>query len=140
MPAVAYGLGSNGGYTLRDDTNYKTPEMVQKLIPRASPYNKDPGAFNVADEVPSITNYYDGGNKLNTFQIQCRMYPNANDCLHQAGCGWCGSSTSCVQGNQLGPTEPCMKSTYVFTTGSLVPKERLVQENIGGLSMTIVQH
>ncbi len=29
--AVTYGYGSNGGFVLKDDIDYKAPEMVQKL-------------------------------------------------------------------------------------------------------------
>jgi hypothetical protein len=135
--SVAYALGSNGGYTLKNDLNYKTPKMVEKLVP--SPvYEQDPGAKAVADEVPSITHYYDGRNKLNTIKVTCKIYVNKVDCLHKDGCGWCGATSGCVQGNQMGPMEACAASTYIFTTGAVHQDERVIRENIGGLTMTVV--
>jgi len=135
--SVAYALGSNGGYTLKNDLNYKTPKMVEKLVP--SPvYDRDPGAKAVADEVPSITHYYDGRNKLNTIKVTCKIYVNKVDCLHKDGCGWCGATSGCVSGNQMGPMEACAASTYIFTTGAVHQDERVIRENIGGLTMTVV--
>jgi hypothetical protein len=143
VDAVAYALGSNGGYTLRNEYNYKTPQMVSQILPTQSRFVDD----NIrprepVEEVPSITNYYDGSNRLNSVKVQCKIYRNMNDCLHQAGCGWCGATSGCIGGNQMGPLEPCSKSTYVFTTGSIAPtqteEERVVRENIGALSMTMV--
>ena len=32
------------------------------------------------------------------------------------GCGWCASSNSCIAGNSLGPTAPCLRSSYMFTS------------------------
>lgn len=135
--SVAYALGSNGGYTLKNDLNYKTPKMVEKLVP--SPvYEQDPGAKAVADEVPSITHYYDGRNKLNTIKVTCKIYVNKVDCLHKDGCGWCGATSGCIPGNQMGPMEACAASTYIFTTGAVHQDERVIRENIGGLTMTVV--
>jgi positive regulator of sigma E activity len=96
--------------------------------------------MGIADEIPSITNYYDGSEKLNTIKVECRIHTNALDCLHQAGCGWCGANSACIRGNQLGPMEACAHSTYVFTTGALHPEQRVVKENVGALSMTILQN
>lgn len=137
--AVSYGLGSNGGFTLKDDSDYKTPQMVVRLLPRSSPYEGAPVVNSqVADEIPSITNYYEGGDKLNSITVQCRIYANMNDCTHANGCGWCGSLSRCVTGNQAGPLEACSKSTYVFTTGGLHRNERVIKENVGGLALTII--
>lgn len=47
--AVTYGEGSNGGYVLKDDSDYKTPEIVTKL---AKSYKIElGGAKSVAEEV-----------------------------------------------------------------------------------------
>jgi len=126
---------------LKNENNYKIPQIVDRLIKRSSPYDYTPKNKEHADEVPSLTNYYDGSEKLNNFQVQCRMYVSQKDCLHQSGCGWCGATASCIAGNQAGPLEACSKSTYVFTTGAVPqnPQERVITENIGGLSMTIIK-
>jgi hypothetical protein len=138
IDAVAYAMGSNGGYTLKNELNYKTPTMVGKLTHQASFNNERRGAKEAADEIPSITNYYDGAEKLNSIKVQCRIYTTANDCVHQSGCGWCGATSSCITGNQMGPTEPCAKSTYVFTSAGIYsPQERVIKENVGGLAVTI---
>lgn len=138
---MAYGLGSNGGYTLKNEYNYRVPQVVKNLMPRKSPFDPTSSkSLENADETPSITDYYNGGNNINTMKVQCRMYVSQKDCLHQSGCGWCGATASCIGGNQAGPMEACSKSTYVFTTGAIHnPEERVIQENIGGVSMTILQ-
>ena len=69
----------------------------------------------VADENPTISVFYDGTNKLNTFKIECKLYTNPKECVHQSGCGWCGELTRCIKGTQVGPLERCVKSTYIFT-------------------------
>jgi len=114
--------------------------MVTKLQPRKSPYDGTPNAQGAADEIPSITNYYDGTQRLNSVQVRCKVYANVNDCVHQAGCGWCGSTSSCIMGNQIGTMEACAASTYVFTSGGAHPEERVVKENVGSLAMTILQN
>ena len=137
--SVAYALGSNGGYTLKNEYNYKTPQMVDKLVPRNSPYDVATKGMELADEVPSITHYYDGAPKLNSIKITCKIYMSMSDCLHQSGCGWCGATSGCVSGNQMGPLEACAKSTYIFTTGAVhQTDERVVRENVGGLTMTVI--
>ena len=91
------------------------------------------------DEIPSPSSYYDGERKLNIIPVTCQFYSNRSFCLNQSGCGWCGERNTCVSGNQFGPTEPCLSSTYVFTTGP--PRmERIVQETVGPLSATIIDH
>ncbi len=137
---MTFGLGSNGGYTIKNENNYKIPKMVDHLIVSNSPYSNTQSSKEYADENPSITEYYNGTDKLNTIKVNCKMYVSQNDCLHQASCGWCGSTATCIMGNQMGPMENCSKSTYVFTTGALHnPDERVIRENVGGLSFNIVQ-
>lgn len=46
---------------------------------------------------------------------QCTQYATQQDvCLHAGSCGWCGSSGSCIPGNNLGPLAPCLRGTYKF--------------------------
>ena len=137
---MTYGLGSSGGYTLKNENNYKQPQMVDRLVVTGSAYEKTAVTKEMVDEVPSISEYYNGSQKLNTIKVQCKMYASQVDCLHQASCGWCGATTSCIMGNQMGPMEACSGSTYVFTTGALHnPQEREIRENLGGISLNIVQ-
>lgn len=113
--------------------------MVSYLVKSKSPYENASKSQEAADEVPSVTNYYDGTNQLNKIQVKCKMYTGLNDCVHQAGCGWCGATSSCITGNQAGPLEACSKSTYVFTSGAIyTPQDRVVKEDVGGVSMTII--
>jgi len=51
--AVTYGYGSNGGYVLKDDVDYKKPEMVMKLGNYKMPLG---GPKVVAEEV--FTSYF----------------------------------------------------------------------------------
>ena len=74
-----------------------------------------PGPKEVIEELPSSTDYYDGSLNLNSVKIQCTVYQNQNDCLHQNKCGWCGETSSCILGNNLGPLQPCNKLSYVYT-------------------------
>lgn len=99
-----------------------------------------PGPQESVDEVPSTTDYYDGSHNLNTVKIQCRIYANPTDCLHQSSCGWCGSANNCILGNNLGPLQPCLKSSYIFTAPfpNWNPQTKVVNEQIGGVGLTVV--
>jgi len=77
---------------------------------------------------------------LNKIQINCHIYANPTDCVHNSHCGWCGASKSCIVGNSVGPLESCVKSSYIFAapTPSFNPHTRVINENVGGLSLTVV--
>jgi len=49
MGAIAYGVASNGGYVLKDDSHYVKPEMVTKLPEKIPPPKGGP--IEVVDEV-----------------------------------------------------------------------------------------
>ncbi len=138
--AMAYGLGSNGGYTLKNENNYKMPTIVQSLASTGPAFKSESSSKESTDEIPSITNYFDGSERLNTFKVECKMYASINDCLHQASCGWCGESKLCIMGNQMGPMEMCSKSTYIFTSGAMNPDVRVMKDNVGGLSTVITSN
>jgi hypothetical protein len=111
--------------------------MVTKL-PASIPAPK-PGPVEVVEEIPSVTDYYDGGAKLNKITITCHIYANPTDCVHQSSCGWCGASNSCIAGTTLGPLETCEKTSYIFSAPN--PNWRpqnIVNENVGGVSFTVV--
>ena len=137
---VAYSLGSNGGYMLPkvNSKDYKTPKIVQHLDKNPVYYNQTPINGSI-EEIPSTENYYDGEAKLNVFKVTCSFQTNPNDCLHQNGCGWCGQTKQCITGTVLGPTQPCWRNTYLFTTGA--PRvENVIHEVNGPTAMTIVNH
>jgi hypothetical protein len=92
------------------------------------------------EEKPSETDYYDGSGKLNVIKIQCKIYANAADCLRQSSCGWCGSSNSCILGNNLGPMEKCSRSSFLFSAPypNWNPQTRVVNDQAGGVSLTVV--
>ena len=98
-----------------------------------------PGPQESVQEIPSVTDYYDGSLKLNSVKIQCKIYANPTDCLHQSGCGWCGGNNSCILGNNLGPLQPCSKSTYIYTApyANWNPQTKVVTEQVGGVSLTV---
>lgn len=77
---------------------------------------------------------------MNVFKIQCKLSGNVGDCLKQSSCGWCGSTNSCILGNNLGPLQPCKKSTYMFSVPlpNWNPQTRVVNEEVGGVSLTVV--
>jgi hypothetical protein len=98
------------------------------------------GPIEVVDEVPSVTNYYNGEAKLNKVQINCHIHANPTDCIHQSSCGWCGASKSCIVGNNIGPMESCVKSSYIFGTPNpnFNAQTRVINENVGGLTLTVI--
>ena len=65
---------------------------------------------------------------------------NETDCLHQSSCGWCGSNGTCVAGSGAGPFEPCVKGAYIFAKPkpNFQPNARIVNENVGGVKLTVI--
>ena len=126
-------MGSNGGYTIKDSEGYIKPESIPKLAtkyPITGSTRKE-----VADEIPSISNYYDGDQKLNVMRVNCKIYRDPQDCMHNSSCGWCGENNSCVLGNNLGPLESCNRSTYIFSNPyqTVEPRTRVVNQEVGGM-------
>ncbi len=100
------------------------------------------GLIETVDEIPSPTDFYDGSKHLNVIKINCTVYSNPKVCLTHSNCGWCGSSNSCILGNNLGPQQPCMRSSYVYSAPypNWKPEARVVQGEIGGISMNVLNH
>lgn len=97
------------------------------------------GPLENPDEVPSKTDYYDGSMNLNVKKLSCKIFGNADECLHQSSCGWCGSNNACILGNNLGPLESCLRSSYIFTLPPSDPKNTVTQTkivNAGGNGIT----
>jgi len=75
----------------------------------------------------------------------CQSFTTQQDvCLHQGSCGWCGSSGSCIPGNNLGPLAPCLRGTYKFVSPDSqwnpLPTNNvnINRVNIGGAQLTTV--
>lgn len=136
--AVSYGVAGNGGYVERAGVNYMKPEMVIKISDQIRPPTQGP--LEAIDEIPSVTDYYDGGMKLNKVDVKCKLYANPTDCVHQSSCGWCGSTNSCIFGNNAGPLEPCVKGGYIFSPPmpNWQPQTNVINENVGGVKLTVI--
>jgi len=139
--AITYGFANTGGYSPENNQEYKhyvKPEFVPRL-PDKIPLPK-PGPQESIDEIPTSTDYYDGSKRLNTVTINCKIYNSPNECLHNSSCGWCGSSMSCIAGTNIGPLESCVKSSYIFSAPfpNWNPNSRVVNENLGGTGLTVV--
>ena len=54
--------------------------------------------------------------------------------------GWCGSTNSCITGNNVGPFEPCVKGQFIFAQPepNFNPQARIVNDNVGGVQMTVI--
>ena len=74
-----------------------------------------PGLVETVLELPSETDYYDGTNHLNVLKLHCTIYSNPKVCMAHSSCGWCGSSSKCIIGNNLGPQQPCKRSSYIYS-------------------------
>jgi hypothetical protein len=71
--------------------------------------------------------YYDGTSNLSAIHINCNVLSlNPASCVHNANCGtylinflgWCGSSNTCVAGNNSGPLGNCLRNTYLYSSPS----------------------
>ena len=97
------------------------------------------GPVEVASEVASSKDYYDGSMKLNKIVVNCKINANPTDCVTKSYCGWCGSTNGCIFGNSIGPHEPCDKASYIFAapypTNAVTTT---VDEHLGNLSMTVL--
>jgi len=119
-----YGVGSTGGYTLRDDAGYVKPQFVPHLEQVARWARSFPKKETV-DEVPSAEDYYDGSDKLNNVRVDCEIFTDKRDCLTSSHCGWCGSRNCCVTGTALGPAQRCDRTTYIFSNNPNLRKNIL---------------
>jgi hypothetical protein len=115
--AVTYGKGSLK-YQIPQNVNYsfKKPQIVEVLTPQT---DFKGGPIETTDELPTVELYYNGENNLNIKKINCKIYANQNECFHQSYCGWCGTSKTCISGNNKGPLEACGTveadlATYLF--------------------------
>ncbi len=134
---MTYGLGSNGGYTIQNPKEYKSPQIVDKLPEDTINREKVKGW---AEEQPSVTNYYDGENRLNKVTVECKSIIDRFSCLHQKFCGWCSKSGACIKGNEMGPLDACPQAEYTFTTARITQQPPLEIRQFGGpIATTILQ-
>lgn len=114
--AIAYGFADTGAYDVPQDelSKLKSPTMIPKLPDKFDLPPKGP--LENVEEVASNTDYYDGSTNLNKKKMTCRIYGNASDCLKNSSCGWCGSNNTCIMGNNLGPLQSCLKSTFLYSS------------------------
>ena len=97
---------------MKNSNQYKSVSIVDKLPPKS----KLGGEIVTVDELTSNSNYYDGMESLRINSESCSTFTNSiNECLSHANCGWCGSSKSCISGNNIGPLEPCFTGTYKYS-------------------------
>lgn len=111
--AFALGKVNTDQFYLSNSDKYRSVPYVDQLPPQ-TPIGD--GKVEDVEVVESDINYYDGtlGFKT-TITTVCGDYTTQPQvCVNQGSCGWCGSSNSCINGNNLGPLSPCIKGTYVF--------------------------
>lgn len=137
--ALAYAVASTEHNSLsQGGKGYSKVTYVDTLPERFEAPKAGP-AENV-EEIPTVTDYYDGSAKLNTVQVKCRIFTTALDCLRQSSCGWCGSSNTCVLGNNMGPLQACMRSSYIFSPP--IPNwNRMTttnEANVAGIKLSVI--
>lgn len=73
-------------------------------------------------------------------KINCTIHTIQSDCVQTSGCGWCGSTRSCILGNMSGPLQPCVKSSYIFSNPmpNWNPQVKTINEKMGGVSLHVV--
>ncbi len=130
----------NNQFYVDNEANFKAPLIAAKLPKRGlGPTGKPVSVV----EIPSETDYYDGSKKLKITVVNCNQWASKKEaCLHQGQCGWCGSSNTCISGNKGGPTAPCLRGTFLYTSPSADfnpfedPKLTAHRVNMGGAQLT----
>lgn len=68
------------------------------------------------NKLPSESDYYDGSRKLKITSTTCNQWTTLPQlCMKQSSCGWCGSTNTCIPGNNLGPLAPCLAGKFFFS-------------------------
>lgn len=96
--------------------------------------------IETVNEIPSVSDYYDGSNNLNVIKIDCNIYANPEKCLKHSSCGWCNASKRCILGNNLGPQQPCPRSSYIYSAPypNWDPQARIIQGDINGIGINVL--
>lgn len=141
IQATSYALAGDSRDTdfTKNGNHYRSVEIVDKLPP-FKPISE--GIIETVDEIKSESNYYDGTKGLKTINLNlCDTYTTQPKlCVGQGSCGWCGSTNTCINGNNLGPLSPCIRGTYIFTPPNddwnPFPGATVTQVNINGARFT----
>jgi hypothetical protein len=143
--AISYALAKEmktDDFYIQNSKDYKAPQIVEKLPPKV---DLNVGPAENAEEMPSVEDYYDGTRGLKITRMECTQYTTQPEiCLHQGSCGWCGSTNSCIPGNNLGPLAPCLRGTYKFTAPSAnwnpldTNNVKVNRANIAGAQLTTI--
>jgi len=98
-----------------------------------------PGKIETVLEIPSGTDYYDGSNNLNVKTLNCSIYANPKVCITHSSCGWCGSTSRCILGNNLGPQQSCVRSSYIYSAPypNWDPQARIITGNFNGVKIDV---
>ena len=126
VDSVAYGYASNNGHTLVNAAvfiqhkiqGFISPKMMDRIpLGLNNPYT---GIIREAEELRSGKFYYDGTGNLGTaIHVNCNILSTIpSQCVHNSNCGWCGSTGTCIPGNNRGPLANCLRSTYLYTAPS----------------------
>jgi hypothetical protein len=111
---------NNDPYLLQNAAGFKDAKIWPGTLPEHLNYFPYTGVFQTAETGIHNKNYYDGSLHLGKVaQINCDMYttePRA--CVNEKGCGWCGSSNTCIGASPLGPITPCVRSSFIYTLPS----------------------
>lgn len=118
--------------------NFTAPQMVNHLAEEVG--RPAPGPLEAVSEIPSPNDYYDGSLNLNKVNIKCKIFTVKTDCIQSSGCGWCGSSNSCMFGTSFGPFQPCVKSSWISGTSypNWIPQIKRVNEPVGGVTASVI--
>lgn len=136
IESTTFGLGkvNTDNFYLNNSNQFRSVEIFNKLPPN---YQQGEKIESDVEVIETDSNYYDGtiGFKTTT-KVVCGDYTTKPQvCVNQGSCGWCGSSNSCINGNNLGPLMPCVKGTYVFTapdpSWNPIPNSVIQNVNIG---------
>jgi len=116
--AVAWGYAHNDGYVLASNAGFVSPKIMAKI-----PQNLNTPFTGVMGEATGVKSggkfYYDGTSNLSAIHVNCNvMSTNPNACVHNANCGWCGSSNTCISGNAGGPMGSCLRNTFLYSSPS----------------------
>ena len=121
----------------RNLENLIVPQTVSKISDE--PPKPVQGPLEEIVENPTVGEYYDGSIKLNTVKVNCKIFTSVSDCIHHSNCGWCGSKNGCVLGNNFGPFEKCVRSSYIFSNSVASEHNiRSIVEPVGGFTHSVI--
>lgn len=110
--AITHAAGGNlRGVATPFDNGFSEPEYINEIRPIEQLDNR---VIGTAEEIPTVINFYDGSQKLNKIDVNCKIYTTPNECYLQSYCGWCGQTAGCIRGSSGGPLEECEIGTYNF--------------------------